>query len=171
MRIRLAVLSVMLCGLASQTASANSLNGTHPWPGSPPASVRVPVIGWSTRSSRAIPLDEGRTSGLRLDKSAGWSNLSFPIQEQVSGIFIDVQGKVQFRYAEVSFADGGIESIDLRLATRGRGLFELTTFDKTREVTQVRLVARARTRNAGVDCKRGVPIAPMAGDDGQPATH
>jgi hypothetical protein len=171
MRLRLAVLAVLLCGLAPQTVLGYPiLNGTHGWPGSP-GSVRVPVIGWGTHSSRGIPLDEGRTSGLRLDKSAGWSNLAFPIQEPVSGIFIDVQGKVQFRYAEVSFADGRIESIDLKLATRGRGLFELATFDKAREVTQVRLVARARTRNAGVDLKRGVPIAPMAGDDGQPATH
>ena len=69
------------------------------------------------------------------------------------GVFVHVSGEVEFERADIGFADGSVQSVDAFGVNRDSGLFELASFPAARPVEWVRLVLRARSRNARVGIK------------------
>ena len=62
-------------------------------------------------------------------------------------------GKVQFDWAEVVFENGDAQVVDFAEKAHGPGLYSLLDFRDGRKVDHVRLVARAKSREARVVLK------------------
>lgn len=67
------------------------------------------------------------------------------------GCFLRIKGRAEFDRAEVLFADGQLEPIELRGARRGRGLYELVRWPQARTIACVRLRVRARSEEARLE--------------------
>ena len=90
-----------------------------------------------------------------LRRESGWSRLGYDLRDTGNGVFLEVQGNVQFRSAEIVFADGHLTRLDLAYARRSNGIYELREFDVDREVMRVRLLARAVSDDATLAVRLG----------------
>ena len=79
--------------------------------------------------------------------------LDFAVREEAPRLFVHVTGEVEFERADIGFADGSVQSVDAYGVDRDSGLYELASFPATRSIAWVRLVLRARSRNARVGIK------------------
>ena len=88
-----------------------------------------------------------------LMRDQGRRVLNFPVRESAPGLFVHVSGEVEFERVDIGFADGSIENVDAFGVDRDSGLYELARFGNARSVDWVRLVLRARSRQARVGIK------------------
>jgi hypothetical protein len=97
------------------------------------------------------------TDGLcrEIERRNGWLRLGYDVRDVGHGVYLEVQGKVQFRSAEIVFTDGHLTRLDLAYSKRGNGIYELREFDDEREVMLVRLLARAVTDDATLAVRLG----------------
>lgn len=79
--------------------------------------------------------------------------LAFAVREAAPGVFVHVTGEVEFERADIGFADGSVQSVEAYGVERDSGLYELASFPAARPIAWVRLVLRARSRNARVGIK------------------
>ncbi len=91
-----------------------------------------------------------------VERAQGRQVLTFPIREPAPLLFVNISGRVQFERADIGFADGAVESVDAYGLDRGTGLYELARYERARSVEFVRLVLRARSRQARVGICIGV---------------
>lgn len=84
----------------------------------------------------------------RLEASRGWQTIGFATHVTASGCFIRLDGRAEFDRAEVVFADGDLRALELGGARRGKGIYELATWEEPRDIVCVRLRARARSDEA-----------------------
>ena len=143
----LALMAIPLAGssLAVAPATAKGLGA---------ALATLPIV----RGFQAEPPPAVLTQTFGLEE--GWRPIGFSVGEKVSGLYLRVWGRVQFDRAEIVYADGGLEPVDLRQCVRGGGLYVLTEFDDRREVLGVRMIVRARSDFAYVALKLGGDLAP-----------
>jgi len=81
----------------------------------------------------------------------GRSILRFIVDRSVTGLYVRINGSVEFERADIQYADGHLESVDAFGLMRDDGVFKLATFDGPRDVAWVRLVMCSRSRHAKVD--------------------
>ena len=113
------------------------------------AALRTPA--WLVARIAGIHVrPRGGDAAARLDRLDGRRVLQFPIGEPASGVFVRIAGRVEFERADIGFADGPVESIDAFGVGRGSGMYQLADFPSDRGVEWVRLVLRARSRQAKV---------------------
>lgn len=108
--------------------------------------LRLPLLAFHrcfNRSSRSESQDHQR-----LEASHGWQTIGFATHVTTSGCFIRVEGEAEFERAEVVFADGDLRALELQGARRGKGVYELATWEEPRDIVCVRLRARARSGEA-----------------------
>ena len=86
-------------------------------------------------------------------RNEGRRVLDFAVREAAPRLFVHVTGEVEFERADIGFADGSVQSVDAYGVDRDSGLYELASFPVTRSIEWVRLVLRARSRNARVGIK------------------
>lgn len=143
----LALMAIPLAGtpFALAPATAQGLGG---------ALASLPVV----RGLRSEPPPAVLTQTVGLEE--GWRPIGFSVGEEVSGLYLRVWGRVEFDRAEIVYADGELQPVDLRHCVRGGGLYVLTEFDDRREVLGVRMVVRARSDFAYVALKLGGDLAP-----------
>jgi hypothetical protein len=108
-----------------------------------PAWLTLRILGASFRAQPANSAALQRTEGRRV--------LEFPVGEQAAGLFVRVSGDIEFERADIGFPDGSLQSVDAFGERRGSGIYRLVNFDEGRAVDWVRIVLRARSRNARVD--------------------
>jgi hypothetical protein len=94
-------------------------------------------------------------------RAEDWKTIGFEVSEPTNALYLDVDGSVQFRVAEIVFADGRLERVPLADATRRDGLFALTGWDAERAVMGVRLRVRARSSDAQVGLVLGKDPLPQ----------
>jgi hypothetical protein len=78
----------------------------------------------------------------------GFQPLAFEAPDHGRGLYVEIDGSVQFRSAEIVFADGEVDRLDLQYAIRTDGIFELRDFGSDRGVRDVYMVARAASPRA-----------------------
>uniref|UniRef100_A0A832HZP8 Uncharacterized protein n=1 Tax=Eiseniibacteriota bacterium TaxID=2212470 RepID=A0A832HZP8_UNCEI len=143
----------LLATLVTAPPAGAALQGPFAAPRAAGASLRVvvPLARFALMPFRAA--QEPATPALV--REHGWTRLGFEVRDHGLGVYLDVRGRAEFDRAEVVFADGALEALDLGRAVRGAGVYRLVEFEGEREVLCVRLLARARSPQAHVDVRLG----------------
>ncbi len=112
----------------------------------------LPVVVWAplvvTRPApSALIWQDAET----LFKDDGWSETLFDSNQRGRRLYFEVMsGKVQLDFAEVVFENGDTQVVDFSEKTRDPGFYALLDFPDGRRVDHVRLIARAKSREARV---------------------
>jgi hypothetical protein len=86
-----------------------------------------------------------------LVRADDWTDITLNADSRGRRLWVQVaEGRVQFDWAEVVFANGDARVVEMKSWTRGPGLYELMDFRDGRRVDHVRMVARAWTPEARV---------------------
>jgi hypothetical protein len=93
-----------------------------------------------------------------LVNSQGFQTFAFEAADHGTGLYVELNGSVQFRSAEIVFAGGDVDRLDLQYATRTDGIFELRDFGRDRDVLAVRLIARSVSARASLAVRFGRPL-------------
>lgn len=93
-----------------------------------------------------------------LGGTRGFQVISLDQADHGVGLYVQLDGSVQFRSAEITFADGEVDRLDLQYAIRTDGIFELRDFGRERDVLSVLLVVRAASPDANLRIRFGQPV-------------
>lgn len=74
-----------------------------------------------------------------------WTDCSFGVGERGDALLLDIDGRAQLDFAEVTFQNGNVQVVDFNEHIRERGLIRLLDFADGRRVMTVRLLARSRS--------------------------
>lgn len=77
-----------------------------------------------------------------------WVECNFGIDSRGMALYLEVKGKVQLSFAEVTFANGQVQAVDFQDKQKSSGIYRLVDFSDGREVKTVRVVAMARSDEA-----------------------
>jgi len=81
-------------------------------------------------------------------KNEDWVDLSFGVDNRGTALMLDLRGSAQLNFAEVTFANGNVQVVDFNDRTHHAGLYTLLDFADGRQVKTVRILARAKTKDA-----------------------
>jgi hypothetical protein len=81
-------------------------------------------------------------------KDEDWVECNFGVDTRGEALFVEVAGKVQLDFAEVTYGNGEVQVVDFAEKARGAGLYKLHDFRDGRHVSTVRVVARAKSDEA-----------------------
>jgi hypothetical protein len=73
---------------------------------------------------------------------------NFGVDDRGDALFLDVDGRVQLNFAELTFENGDVQVVDYNEHAQAKGLYRLYDFPGVRHVKTVRLVARAQSDEA-----------------------
>lgn len=82
-----------------------------------------------------------------------WTDISLGVHDRGSALLLDIDGEARLDFAEIVFANGDVQVVDFNNRKIKRGTFELLNFRDGREVSYVRLVAKAESETARVTLK------------------
>jgi len=105
-----------------------------------PALLWAPVIVSLPVRERLL-WDDSET--IALDEE--WVDTNFGIDRTGNGLLLDLDGKAQLNFAEVTFENGDVQVVDFNEKTREKGLYELLDFKNGRRVMTVRILAKSET--------------------------
>ena len=83
-----------------------------------------------------------------LEKEEDWAELNFGVDERGDALFVDIDGRVQMNFAELTFENGDTQVVDYDEHTQAKGLYRLYDFPGVRHLKTVRMVARAQSDEA-----------------------
>ena len=83
-----------------------------------------------------------------IEKEEDWAELNFGVDERGDALFLDVDGRAQMNFAELTFENGDVQVVDYDERAQEKGLYRLYDFPGVRHVKTVRLVARAQSDEA-----------------------
>src|SRR5262249_37685759 len=89
--------------------------------------------------------------GETLVRGDDWTEFTLESDQRGSKLWLRVaDGRAQFDWAEVVFANGDTRVVDMKEWTRDTGLYSLLDFPDGRRIDHVRIVARAKSPEARV---------------------
>jgi hypothetical protein len=80
-----------------------------------------------------------------IESDEGWVDTNFGIDESGNALFLEIDGKAELNFAEVTFANGNVQVVDLGEQTHGNGIYKLLDFADGRHVKTVRLLALSKS--------------------------
>ncbi len=72
-----------------------------------------------------------------------WVDASFGVDQRGTALLLQVDGKAQLNFAEVTFENGHVQVVDFSDTTHESGLYPLLDFHDGRRVMTVRILARS----------------------------
>lgn len=81
----------------------------------------------------------------RIPKSEDWVDVNFGVDSRGDALLLEVLGRAQLNFAEVTFASGQVQVVDFQDRVYNRGLYTLLDFADGRHVKTVRLLARSKS--------------------------
>lgn len=84
----------------------------------------------------------------RIHKDEDWVESNFGVDDRGDALFLQVDGRVQLNFADVTFENGDVQVVDFNEKPHGSGVYRLYDFPGVRTVKTVRIVARARSEDA-----------------------
>lgn len=112
--------------------------------------VYAPTVVWAPRPVRTLPARFEWEDAETLRRDEDWVESNLSVNTQGREIFLRTTGRVQINFAEVMFRNGQVQVIDFDERILTPGTHPLLDFKDGRHVETVRLVARARSREARV---------------------
>jgi len=83
-------------------------------------------------------------------RNEDWVDTSLAVNQRGDKLFLRITGRAQIDFAEVHFQNGNVQVVDFQEGPMEAGTYSLLDFPDGRTVNHVRLVARARSREARV---------------------
>ncbi|MBY0508293.1 MAG: hypothetical protein K2X03_30555 [Bryobacteraceae bacterium] len=81
-------------------------------------------------------------------KSEGWVESNFGVNAKGNALYFDLDGRAELNYADVTFSNGEVQTVDFEEKARAPGTYRLLDFADGRHVQTVKILARARTEHA-----------------------
>lgn len=83
-----------------------------------------------------------------INRREDWIDTTLAVNQRGNKLFLRVNGRAQIDFAEVHFQNGNVQVVDFNEAALDNGTYSLLDFSDGRHVDHVRVVARARSREA-----------------------
>lgn len=77
-----------------------------------------------------------------------WVESNFGVDDRGDALYLQVQGRMQLNFAEVTYENGEVQVVDFNDREHADSIFRLYEIPGVRNVKTVRLVARARSEEA-----------------------
>jgi hypothetical protein len=108
--------------------------------------VFLPAVAWSATVVSAPPRERLLWQDSEtIESDDGWVDTNYGIDASGDALYLDIGGRAQLNFAEVTFANGNVQVVDFNEKTHGPGLFKLLDFSDGRHVKTVRVLAQSRT--------------------------
>jgi hypothetical protein len=75
----------------------------------------------------------------------GWVDTNFGIDSPGNALFLDIKGKAELNFAEVTFANGNVQVVDFNERSHETGIYKLLDFTDGRHVKTVRILAKSES--------------------------
>jgi hypothetical protein len=82
-----------------------------------------------------------------IERDEGWVDTNFGIDSPGNALFLDINGKADFNFAEVTFANGNVQVVDFNERSHETGIYKLLDFADGRHVKTVRILAKSESEN------------------------
>ena len=82
-----------------------------------------------------------------IERDEGWVDTNFGIDSLGNALFLDITGKADFNFAEVTFANGNVQVVDFNERSHETGIYKLLDFAGGRHVKTVRILAKSESEN------------------------
>lgn len=82
-----------------------------------------------------------------IERDEGWVDTNFGIDSPGRALFLDINGKADFNFAEVTFANGDVQVVDFNERSHENGIYKLLDFADGRHVKNVRILAKSESEN------------------------
>ncbi|HEU4387549.1 MAG TPA: hypothetical protein VFV34_07115 [Blastocatellia bacterium] len=105
----------------------------------PPVAWTAPVVALPSRERLAWQDSE------TIDNDEGWVDTNFGIDSSGNALFLEIAGKAELNFAEVTFSNGKVQVVDFNEKTHGSGIYKLLDFADGRHVMTVRLLAVSKS--------------------------
>jgi hypothetical protein len=108
--------------------------------------VFLPVLAWRP-AVVALPARDRLTwqDTETIDKDEEWVDCNFGVDKRGDALYLQVDGKADLDFAEVTFQNGNVQVIDFEEKTHGDGIYRLLDFADGRHVMTVRLLAKSKS--------------------------
>jgi hypothetical protein len=80
-----------------------------------------------------------------INRDEDWVDCNFGVDRRGDALFLEVDGRAQLDYAEVTFENGNVQVVDFQERVHKSGIYELLNFADGRHVKTVRLLAKSNT--------------------------
>lgn len=107
--------------------------------------VFLPVVTW-TAAAVTLPARERLVweNAEVITRDEGWVDTNFGVDGSGDALFLSIDGPVQLSFAEVAFANGHVQVLDMGDHMHGEGVYRLLDFADRRHVKTVRLLAKSK---------------------------
>lgn len=111
--------------------------------------VFLPVVAF-TAAVVALPARERLLwqDAETIHRNEEWVESNFGVDERGDALFLQIDGRAELDFADVTFENGEVQAVDFNEQTYGNGIHRLLDFRGRRRVKTVRLVARAKSPSA-----------------------
>jgi len=82
-----------------------------------------------------------------IEQDEGWVDTNFGIDSPGNALFLDINGKADLNFAEVTFANGNVQVVDFNERSHETGIYKLLDFADGRHVKTVRILAKSESEN------------------------
>ena len=108
--------------------------------------VFLPAVAW-TSAAASLPSSERLVwqDGEEIAEEEGWVDTNFGVDSSGNALFLQIDGRAELNFAEVSFANGNVQVVDFNERTHGDGIYKLLDFADGRHVKTVRLLAKSKS--------------------------
>lgn len=108
--------------------------------------VFLPRLVW-TPTVVAIPAGERLVwqDSEQINRDEGWVDTTFGIDASGNALFLDISGKADLNFAEITFANGNVQVVDFNERTHGTGVYKLLDFNDGRRVMTVRMLVKSES--------------------------
>ncbi|HXI94363.1 MAG TPA: hypothetical protein VNO24_30690 [Blastocatellia bacterium] len=80
-----------------------------------------------------------------IERDEGWVDTNFGIDGPGNALFLDIHGKAELNFAEVTFANGNVQVVDFNERSHESGIYKLLDFADGRHVKTVRILAKSES--------------------------
>ena len=81
----------------------------------------------------------------QINREEGWVDTNFGVDGPGKSLFLEINGRAQLNFAEVTFANGQVQVVDFNEQTHGNGIYRLLDFSDGRHVSTVRILAKSES--------------------------
>lgn len=108
--------------------------------------VYSPALTWR-RTVASIPPPDRLVwqDSETITRDEEWVDTNFGIDASGHALFLDINGKVWFSFAEITFGNGNVQVVDFNEVTHDSGVYKLLEFADGRHVSTVRLIAKSES--------------------------
>ena len=108
--------------------------------------VYLPALAWRA-TVVALPARERLVwqDSETITRDEDWVDTNFGIDASGDALFLDINGKAQLNFGEVTFTNGNVQVVDFSEQTYGSGIYKFLDFADGRRVSTVRILAKSES--------------------------